>query len=155
MGNNYDLTAASTRPSMPAECLQIDDVLDRTAYGPPGFVAPSTKVCVLVKPVVITESYPGMFRNGWERTARDNVYGLYIDDTLVHISLEDGRVWMIEATYPITRQPAAVLGVGCSLVVTKTPMAAARSEEHTSELQSHVNLVCRLLLEKKKKMLLC
>src|SRR6266571_3065284 len=35
------------------------------------------------------------------------------------------------------------------------PPAAAsaprpRSEEHTSELQSHVNLVCRLLLEKKK-----
>src|SRR5438477_960073 len=26
-----------------------------------------------------------------------------------------------------------------------------RSEEHTSELQSHVNIVCRLLLEKKKK----
>src|SRR5438477_9824072 len=29
-------------------------------------------------------------------------------------------------------------------------VASARSEEHTSELQSHVNLVCRLLLEKKK-----
>src|SRR5690242_21138444 len=29
--------------------------------------------------------------------------------------------------------------------------AAVRSEEHTSELQSHVNLVCRLLLEKKNK----
>src|SRR5690242_21455495 len=29
-----------------------------------------------------------------------------------------------------------------------------RSEEHTSELQSHVNLVCRLLLEKKKKKLI-
>src|SRR5260370_13540479 len=28
---------------------------------------------------------------------------------------------------------------------------AERSEEHTSELQSHLNLVCRLLLEKKKK----
>src|SRR5690348_17449021 len=28
---------------------------------------------------------------------------------------------------------------------------AARSEEHTSELQSPVHLVCRLLLEKKKK----
>src|SRR5260370_25646051 len=27
---------------------------------------------------------------------------------------------------------------------------ARRSEEHTSELQSHLNLVCRLLLEKKK-----
>src|SRR5260370_29690009 len=29
--------------------------------------------------------------------------------------------------------------------------SAIRSEEHTSELQSHLNLVCRLLLEKKKK----
>src|SRR5260370_28012017 len=29
--------------------------------------------------------------------------------------------------------------------------ANPRSEEHTSELQSHLNLVCRLLLEKKKK----
>src|SRR5260370_11038176 len=28
--------------------------------------------------------------------------------------------------------------------------ARPRSEEHTSELQSHLNLVCRLLLEKKK-----
>src|SRR5260370_13260950 len=28
---------------------------------------------------------------------------------------------------------------------------SCRSEEHTSELQSHLNLVCRLLLEKKKK----
>src|SRR5260370_10938315 len=28
-----------------------------------------------------------------------------------------------------------------------------RSEEHTSELQSHLNLVCRLLLEKKKRKL--
>src|SRR5260370_15747013 len=28
---------------------------------------------------------------------------------------------------------------------------AMRSEEHTSELQSHLNLVCRLLLEKKKR----
>src|SRR5690242_21248513 len=32
-----------------------------------------------------------------------------------------------------------------------TPVRNRRSEEHTSELQSHVNLVCRLLLEKKKK----
>src|SRR5256885_10715585 len=30
-------------------------------------------------------------------------------------------------------------------------LAAGRSEEHTSELQSPCNLVCRLLLEKKKK----
>src|SRR2546427_9543198 len=31
------------------------------------------------------------------------------------------------------------------------PALADRSEEHTSELQSQSNLVCRLLLEKKKK----
>src|SRR5260370_987104 len=31
-----------------------------------------------------------------------------------------------------------------------TVVVAMRSEEHTSELQSHLNLVCRLLLEKKK-----
>src|SRR5688572_31746560 len=33
-----------------------------------------------------------------------------------------------------------------------TPADAIRSEEHTSELQSQSNLVCRLLLEKKKTM---
>src|SRR5256885_7241002 len=32
-----------------------------------------------------------------------------------------------------------------------SPACRARSEEHTSELQSPCNLVCRLLLEKKKK----
>src|SRR2546427_9194893 len=31
-----------------------------------------------------------------------------------------------------------------------SPCASSRSEEHTSELQSQSNLVCRLLLEKKK-----
>src|SRR5438270_8802210 len=33
-------------------------------------------------------------------------------------------------------------------------MSRARSEEHTSELQSQSNLVCRLLLEKKKQLIL-
>src|SRR5260370_3774585 len=32
----------------------------------------------------------------------------------------------------------------------KATSSGRRSEEHTSELQSHLNLVCRLLLEKKK-----
>src|SRR5947207_9688308 len=34
---------------------------------------------------------------------------------------------------------------------TPLPAGENRSEEHTSELQSHSDLVCRLLLEKKKK----
>src|SRR5215475_15205782 len=37
-------------------------------------------------------------------------------------------------------------------VALPAPARPARSEEHTSELQSRENLVCRLLLEKKKKM---
>src|SRR5256885_7514912 len=42
------------------------------------------------------------------------------------------------------------------LVVLKKPaLAKVRSEEHTSELQSPCNLVCRLLLEKKKKLISC
>src|SRR3989442_3528365 len=36
-------------------------------------------------------------------------------------------------------------------VVPRSPAADVRSEEHTSELQSRPHLVCRLLLEKKKK----
>src|SRR5260370_3930253 len=35
------------------------------------------------------------------------------------------------------------------LLYTSPETNAARSEEHTSELQSHLNIVCRLLLEKK------
>src|SRR2546428_9358885 len=36
------------------------------------------------------------------------------------------------------------------LVLAGQPLSADRSEEHTSELQSRSDLVCRLLLEKKK-----
>src|SRR4029434_3397219 len=42
-----------------------------------------------------------------------------------------------------------MVGVGGCLVV-YICIYGGRSEEHTSELQSHLNLVCRLLLEKKK-----
>src|SRR4051812_30277425 len=42
-------------------------------------------------------------------------------------------------------------GAGIMVALYQLEPYGARSEEHTSELQSHVNLVCRLLLEKKKK----
>src|SRR5260370_6254002 len=41
-------------------------------------------------------------------------------------------------------------GVSKAMFISSVP-PFDRSEEHTSELQSHLNLVCRLLLEKKKK----
>src|SRR5260370_25461341 len=39
---------------------------------------------------------------------------------------------------------------GVSIPMEPLSPSPGRSEEHTSELQSHLNLVCRLLLEKKK-----
>src|SRR5438477_5171121 len=46
---------------------------------------------------------------------------------------------------------ASARGSRSTITSSTSARAAGRSEEHTSELQSHVNLVCRLLLEKKKK----
>src|SRR5438874_7352482 len=48
------------------------------------------------------------------------------------------------------RQAKQLQNHGCNIDYTK-PVDSARSEEHTSELQSRRDLVCRLLLEKKKK----
>src|SRR2546430_6634042 len=50
---------------------------------------------------------------------------------------------------PETRRRQAV-GVRRQRIATDDDRVLARSEEHTSELQSQSNLVCRLLLEKKK-----
>src|SRR3989454_2719574 len=48
--------------------------------------------------------------------------------------------------------PAVSVKVGATIAENLHPVGnPARSEEHTSELQSPCNLVCRLLLEKKKK----
>src|SRR6266540_7425642 len=65
--------------------------------------------------------------------------------------------------YTLSLHDALPIGPRCSLSATPASRARcssrrwrpawprARSEEHTSELQSHHDLVCRLLLEKKKK----
>src|SRR5690242_20800937 len=51
----------------------------------------------------------------------------------------------------VTRNKARLVAKGYAQVAGLDFEETFRSEEHTSELQSHVNLVCRLLLEKKKK----
>src|SRR5207237_8250884 len=55
----------------------------------------------------------------------------------------------------ISRQAAVSVPVAAPTApthsITSTAAGLLRSEEHTSELQSHLNLVCRLLLEKKKR----
>src|SRR5438034_6718590 len=56
-------------------------------------------------------------------------------------------------TVCVTFPSAVVSGTMASMpaTVNRATVSASRSEEHTSELQSHSDLVCRLLLEKKKK----
>src|SRR2546430_4438545 len=49
------------------------------------------------------------------------------------------------------RRDEVLLGVVVEVAVGHHALHQVRSEEHTSELQSQSNLVCRLLLEKKKK----
>src|SRR5260221_10780469 len=56
------------------------------------------------------------------------------------------------ATPTISRRRRRRCGTTSTTSSTSRPLStSARSEEHTSELQSHSDLVCRLLLEKKKK----
>src|SRR2546430_12979092 len=54
----------------------------------------------------------------------------------------------IRSTFPVRLNP---LNRGLTISTKRAVRLTARSEEHTSELQSQSNLVCRLLLEKKKK----
>src|SRR2546430_15921629 len=54
---------------------------------------------------------------------------------------------LFAAAFPVTESILAGQDGAVSLLL----LAVGRSEEHTSELQSQSNLVCRLLLEKKKK----
>src|SRR2546427_5183295 len=58
----------------------------------------------------------------------------------------DGRRWLVEIVGFWTRDY-----VERKLALLRVAGLQDRSEEHTSELQSQSNLVCRLLLEKKKK----
>src|SRR5690606_40905831 len=55
------------------------------------------------------------------------------------------------ASQPSRHRPAKVAAAVAVAAAVDAPGAAARSEEHTSELQSRENLVCRLLLEKKNR----
>src|SRR5260370_32835493 len=65
----------------------------------------------------------------------------------------EGRAELAQVLYlpqaaPVVR--IAKNNLHCVLLYRFGNVGKRRSEEHTSELQSHLNLVCRLLLEKKK-----
>src|SRR2546430_6001138 len=77
-------------------------------------------------------------------TATTEIYTLSLHDAL---PISDRR---LEAEPQVRRLPVHPLGLTATARRGREVLAALRSEEHTSELQSQSNLVCRLLLEKKK-----
>src|SRR5690242_21345659 len=70
--------------------------------------------------------------------------------TTAAIASASGSVAATSAPNSDTRTIVMKGAVRVSARARSSSMIFWRSEEHTSELQSHVNLVCRLLLEKKK-----
>src|SRR5438876_3591378 len=82
-------------------------------------------------------------------TATTEIYTLSLHDALP-IS---ARATQIAQLTPALRSKRMMLPIRAMAAVRSHSEArsGARSEEHTSELQSPVHLVCRLLLEKKKK----
>src|SRR2546430_12905569 len=74
-----------------------------------------------------------------------SVLGFETTDTLKPRLLRDGTVIATGYRFHrLNREEAIAI-----------PETGGRSEEHTSELQSQSNLVCRLLLEKKKQKTVC
>src|SRR5438874_9522685 len=78
------------------------------------------------------------------RRSSDLLIGVFATTpTLSFAALVLGTTGALSAAAPFWQLPTALLA--------GTAAAGGRSEEHTSELQSRRDLVCRLLLEKKKK----
>src|SRR3989449_4811253 len=85
-------------------------------------------------------------------TATTEIYTLSLHDALpisTHVSCEAGCGGRMFTTFYMNPQNLGTFRLGFH---SGLPWAYdERSEEHTSELQSRLHLVCRLLLEKKKK----
>src|SRR5688572_32714574 len=89
-------------------------------------------------------------------TAPSEIYTLSLHDALPIFSTRNSPEAVIDSVRAVVRDVnprQAIFGVKLMDQVVAESMAdfTLRSEEHTSELQSQSNLVCRLLLEKKKK----
>src|SRR5207237_10886303 len=88
-----------------------------------------------------------------------DIYTLSLHDALPILSGDFCRVFGCLSVF-FSPLKAASASSSSSLIIVSSSASRARSpansfsivrsEEHTSELQSHLNLVCRLLLEKKK-----
>src|SRR2546430_13903320 len=91
--------------------------------------------------IIISRLSQSFFFFFFNDTATTEIYTLSLHDAL---PISGGRLGIVN------RPSMSVTAVRCALVPVFVTVTLARSEEHTSELQSQSNLVCRLLLEKKK-----
>src|SRR5882762_3914950 len=84
----------------------------------------------------VTVPYRGSFFFFFNDTATTEIYTLSLHDAL--------------PIPPVAYRPSLIVDVNPAraTIPPASSRSNARSEEHTSELQSHLNLVCRLLLEK-------
>src|SRR2546427_6886163 len=73
-----------------------------------------------------------------------------IEVSLGNLKVRLQRPGAAPTAFPVPMAPAPTPAAGPVVDVVTNATLVTRSEEHTSELQSQSNLVCRLLLEKKK-----
>src|SRR5207249_7954599 len=78
---------------------------------------------------------------------RDAATNLALAFTFEGFTVGESNRFAHTAAIAVAKQPAKAYN---PLLITSGPGLGKRSEEHTSELQSRFDLVCRLLLEKKK-----
>src|SRR5690606_42015816 len=104
-------------------------------------------LCSLIPPPPLSTPFPytTLFRSHHAVTERAHAPAR--DDELAHLEELDLRHGLARRLLHDLRRVRALHLVAVHLAHDR---AASRSEEHTSELQSRENLVCRLLLEKKK-----
>src|SRR5256885_5337465 len=90
----------------------------------------------------MTHSLVSIFFFFFNDTATTEIYTLSLHDAL--------PIYVVRVAAPPRLAPLVDVN-GSTAPRRRRTVGVSRSEEHTSELQSPCNLVCRLLLEKKKK----
>src|SRR5690242_15600840 len=157
------LEGESLKQKIRGKALDIDEVLDIGIQVADALIASHAKGIVHrdIKPANIFLTPNGQAKVldfGLAKLARSSSSGI-TDDTPIEDSLTAVGVIPGTAVYMSPEQARSeeldprtdLFSFGVVLYEMSTGKKPFRSEEHTSELQSHVNLVCRLLLEKKKK----
>src|SRR2546422_9696136 len=99
-------------------------------------------VLVVVVVSLCRRRSPSFFFFFFNDTATTEIYTLSLHDALPILPTHPSATFLSRLEFK---------NVHIVLAVSRANPRSPRSEEHTSELQSRLHLVCRLLLEKKKK----